>query len=114
MSADLLIHATLTVSGDSALLPAADARIKALLVGEIFEGGFEEHHGDDERPAGGRVGRDFRAAALRVAPHHTAHDVQVVRAGDVLCRICRVDRAGDVRDVNDPERSAVDLDRVVG
>ena len=47
MSADLLIHATLTVSGDSALLPAADARIKALLVGEIFEGGFEEHHGDD-------------------------------------------------------------------
>jgi hypothetical protein len=47
MSADLLIHATLTVSGDSALLTAADARIKALLVDEIFEGGFEEHHGDD-------------------------------------------------------------------
>ena len=47
MSADLLIHATLTVSGDSAVLPAADARIKALLVEEIFEGGFEEHHGDD-------------------------------------------------------------------
>jgi hypothetical protein len=47
MSADLLIHATLTVSGDSALLTAADARIKALLVEEIFEGGFEEHHGDD-------------------------------------------------------------------
>ena len=46
MSADLLIHATLTVSGDSAVLPAADARIKALLVEEIFEGGFEEHHGD--------------------------------------------------------------------
>ncbi len=47
MNADLLIHATLTVSGDSALLTAADARIKALLVEEIFEGGFEEHHGDD-------------------------------------------------------------------
>lgn len=47
MSADLLIHATLTVSGDNAVLPAADARIKALLVEEIFEGGFEEHHGDD-------------------------------------------------------------------
>jgi hypothetical protein len=46
MTADLLIHATLTVSGDSALLPVADARIKALLVDEIFEGGFEEHHGD--------------------------------------------------------------------
>lgn len=47
MSTDLLIHATLTVSGDSAVLPAADARIKALLVEEIFEGGFEEHHGDE-------------------------------------------------------------------
>lgn len=46
MSADLLIHATLTVSGDPALLPAADARIKTLLVEEVFEGGFEEHHGD--------------------------------------------------------------------
>ena len=46
MSADLLIHATLTVSGDPALLPAADARIKALLVEEVFDGGFEEHHGD--------------------------------------------------------------------
>lgn len=46
MSADLLIHATLTVSGDSALLSAADARIKALLVEEVFDGGFEEHHGD--------------------------------------------------------------------
>ena len=46
MTADLLIHATLTVSGDSTLLTAADARIKALLVEEIFEGGFEEHHGD--------------------------------------------------------------------
>lgn len=46
MTADLLIHATLTVSGDPALLPAADARIKALLVEEVFEGGFEEHHGD--------------------------------------------------------------------
>lgn len=45
MTADLLIHATLTVSGDSALLPAADARIKTLLVEEVFEGGFEEHHG---------------------------------------------------------------------
>ena len=37
MSTDLLIHATLTVSGDSTLLPAADARIKTLLVEEIFE-----------------------------------------------------------------------------
>lgn len=46
MTADLLIHATLTVSGDPGLLPAADARIKALLVEEIFEGGFEEHHGE--------------------------------------------------------------------
>lgn len=45
MTTDLLIHATLTVEGEPALLPAADARIKTLLVEEIFEGGFEEHHG---------------------------------------------------------------------
>ena len=47
MTTDLLIHATLTVRGDRGLLTAADARIKALLVEEVFEGGFEEHHGDD-------------------------------------------------------------------
>lgn len=44
---DLLIHATLTVTGDPALLPAVDARIKALLVEEVFAGEFEEHHGAD-------------------------------------------------------------------
>jgi len=44
---DLLIHATLTVTGAREQLPAADARIKALLVEEIFSGEFEEHHGDD-------------------------------------------------------------------
>ncbi len=44
---DLLIHATLTVTGAREQLPAADARIKALLVEEIFVGEFEEHHGDD-------------------------------------------------------------------
>lgn len=44
---DLLIHATLTVTGTREQLPAADARIKALLVEEIFIGEFEEHHGDD-------------------------------------------------------------------
>jgi hypothetical protein len=44
---DLLIHATLTVTGTREQLPAADARIKALLVEEIFVGEFEEHHGDD-------------------------------------------------------------------
>lgn len=44
---DLLIHATLTVTGARAQLPAADARIKTLLAGEIFSGEFEEHHGDD-------------------------------------------------------------------
>lgn len=44
---DLLIHATLTVTGTREQLPAADARIKALLVEEIFAGEFEEHHGDD-------------------------------------------------------------------
>lgn len=44
---DLLIHATLTVTGALEQLPAADARIKALLVEEVFVGEFEEHHGDD-------------------------------------------------------------------
>lgn len=47
MSGDLLIHATLTVSGDRALLPAADARIRALLAAESAGGGVETHHGDD-------------------------------------------------------------------
>lgn len=47
MSADLLIHATLTVTGAREQLPAVDARIKALLVEEIFAGEFEEHHGED-------------------------------------------------------------------
>lgn len=42
---DLLIHATLTVSGPGGQLPAADARIKTLLVEEVFSGEFEEHHG---------------------------------------------------------------------
>lgn len=46
-SMDLLIHATLTVTGAREQLPAADARIKALLVEEIFSGEFEEHHGDN-------------------------------------------------------------------
>lgn len=43
---DLLIHATLTVTGDRESLAACDARIKALLVEEAYTGGFEEHHGD--------------------------------------------------------------------
>lgn len=47
MSADLLIHATLTIAGARGQLPAVDARIKTLLVEEIFAGEFEEHHGDD-------------------------------------------------------------------
>lgn len=44
---DLLIHAILTVTGTREQLPACDARIKALLAGEIFDGEFEEHHGAD-------------------------------------------------------------------
>ena len=44
---DLLIHATLTVTGAREQLPAADARIKALLVEEVFSGEFAEHHGDN-------------------------------------------------------------------
>lgn len=44
---DLLIHATLTVSGDRQQLAACDARIKSLLIEEVFSGEFEEHHGGD-------------------------------------------------------------------
>ncbi|MGA0025147.1 MAG: hypothetical protein ACO3F9_10955 [Burkholderiales bacterium] len=43
----LLIHATLTVTGDRESLAACDARIKALLVAEAYTGEFGEHHGDD-------------------------------------------------------------------
>lgn len=46
MHDSLLIHATLTVSGDRDALTAADARIRALLVTEA-SGDFETHHGDD-------------------------------------------------------------------
>lgn len=46
MSGDLLIHATLTVSGDRERLSAADARIRELLAAEAG-GGFEARHGDD-------------------------------------------------------------------
>ena len=46
MSGDLLIHATLTVSGDRDRLSAADARIRALLADGVA-GGFEVRHGDD-------------------------------------------------------------------
>ena len=44
---DLLIHATLTVSGERAQLPAVEARIATLLVAEASAGEFEAHHGDD-------------------------------------------------------------------
>lgn len=44
---DLLIHATLTVTGDSTQLPAADARIRTLLIEAVFAGEFEERHGAD-------------------------------------------------------------------
>lgn len=43
---DLLIHATLTVTGAGERMADCDARIKALLVEEVFTGAFEEHHGD--------------------------------------------------------------------
>lgn len=44
---DLLIHATLTVSGERAELPAVEARIATLLAAEASAGEFEAHHGDD-------------------------------------------------------------------
>lgn len=42
----LLIHATLTVSGDPSLLTAADARIQQLFASGMFDSGYETHHGD--------------------------------------------------------------------
>lgn len=47
MSTELLIHATLTVTGARDSLAACDARIKSLLVEEAYTGEFGEHHGDD-------------------------------------------------------------------
>lgn len=47
MSTELLIHATLTVTGANDSLAACDARIKALLVEEAYTGEFGEHHGAD-------------------------------------------------------------------
>ncbi len=44
---ELLIHATLNVSGDREQLAACDARIRSLLDAEVFDGEFEEHHGDE-------------------------------------------------------------------
>jgi hypothetical protein len=44
---DLLIHATLTVSGERAQLPAVEARIATLLATEASAGEFEAHPGDD-------------------------------------------------------------------
>ncbi|MDP2396794.1 MAG: hypothetical protein Q8M53_00375 [Burkholderiales bacterium] len=44
---DLLIHATLTVSGERAQLPAVEARIATLLAAEANAGEFEAHHGED-------------------------------------------------------------------
>lgn len=41
----LLIHATITVSGDESLLGACDARIRLLLAEQQIEGEIGEHHG---------------------------------------------------------------------
>ncbi|MBX9810198.1 MAG: hypothetical protein K2Y16_01100 [Burkholderiales bacterium] len=41
----LLIHATITVSGDESLLAACDARIRLLLAEQRIEGEIGEHHG---------------------------------------------------------------------
>lgn len=51
---DLLIHATLTVSGERELLPAVEARIAALLAAGADAGEFETRHGD------GMLAYDFK------------------------------------------------------
>ncbi len=83
---DLLIHATLTVTGASEQLPAADARIKSLLVEEIFSGEFEEHHGDDAlsydfKVQGGIPFPAFAAASLEFPELKIAAEWVNVAAG---------------------------------
>lgn len=83
---DLLIHATLTVSGAREQLPAADARIKALLVEEIFVGEIEEHHGDDAlsydfKVQGGIPFPAFAAASLEFPELKIAAEWVNVAAG---------------------------------
>ena len=45
MTARLLVHATLTVTGLGEAQVACDEQIKTLLMHEVFAGSFEEHHG---------------------------------------------------------------------
>lgn len=83
---DLLIHATLTVTGAREQLPMADARIKALLVEEIFVGEFEEHHGDDAlsydfKVQGGIPFPAFAAASLEFPELNIAAEWVNVAAG---------------------------------
>lgn len=83
---DLLIHATLTVTGAREQLPAADARIKVLLVEEIFVGEFEEHHGDDAlsydfKVQGGIPFPAFAAASLEFPELKIAAEWVNVAAG---------------------------------
>lgn len=83
---DLLIHATLIVTGAREQLPAADARIKALLVEEIFAGEFEEHHGDealsyDFKVHGGIPFPAFAAASLEFPELKIAAEWVNVAAG---------------------------------
>jgi hypothetical protein len=42
----LVTHATITVSGDAAQLPACDARIKLLLAEQAIDGECVDHHGE--------------------------------------------------------------------
>jgi len=42
----LVTHATITVSGDAAQLPACDARIKLLLAEQSIDGECADHHGE--------------------------------------------------------------------
>src|SRR5690606_7967845 len=43
----MLIHATITVTGDPVLLAACDARLKRLLAGLVLQNAVTEHHGAD-------------------------------------------------------------------
>lgn len=83
---DLLIHATLIVTGDREQLPACDARIKTLLVEEVFTGTFEEHHGDaalsyDFKVSGGIPFPAFAAASQEFPQLEIAAEWVNVAAG---------------------------------
>jgi hypothetical protein len=80
----LLIHATVTVTGDKALLDACDARIRQLLDEQVVDGEVAEQHGEEtlcyDLMVKGGIPFPAFAAASREFPALTI-EVQWVDAG---------------------------------